>query len=100
MTERKYQLVKIRAGDYLLLSNDAKTLWRIYRYEDGRSYGLKDMKGDVQLWAYARWDGTPASALQADDLQYAWDRWVNGEHWLKTRQEAIDKALTQQRGAP
>lgn len=84
MTERLYQMVRIRAGDYLLLSNDRRTLWRIYRYDeqDGASW-----------WACARWDGTPEAALQADDLEHAWDRWETTEYYLKTRREAIEEAL-------
>ena len=32
--ERKYALIKILAGDYLLPGNDAHTLWRIRRYQE------------------------------------------------------------------
>jgi hypothetical protein len=82
--ERKHQMVKIRAGDWLLLSNDGKTLWRVYRYDEhnGESW-----------WASARYDGTPTQALNDDELEHAWDRWVTTEYYLETRQEAIDEAL-------
>jgi hypothetical protein len=82
--ERRFPLVKIRAGDWLLLSNDRRTLWRIYRFDDdGQNW-----------WATARFDGTPAQAVDvAEELEHAWDRWVTTEYYLETRQEAIDEAL-------
>jgi hypothetical protein len=48
--ERRYALRKIAAGDYLLLSNDRQTLWRLNRYQDGPSYGLEDMPRDRWFW--------------------------------------------------
>jgi hypothetical protein len=81
--ERKYPLVKIKAGDWLLLSNDRTMLWRIYRFND------LDWDG----WACARYDGTPAQAVDENyGLEHAWDRWVVTAY-VKTRQQAIDEAL-------
>jgi len=93
MTERKYQMVKLRAGDYLLPSNSGKTLLRVSQYKDGRSYGLMDMKGNVLLWHAARYDGTLEQASHDDDLEHS-ERWVIlAGGWMKTRQEAINAAL-------
>lgn len=34
MRERKWQMTRVGAGDYLLPSNDEQTLWRITKYEE------------------------------------------------------------------
>lgn len=86
MSERKHSLVKIRASDYLLLSNDGRTLWRIYRYDD--RWPNEDM-----WWATARYDGTPEQAIEDDELEHAWDRWITAEWYVTTRREAIEKVL-------
>jgi hypothetical protein len=95
-TERKYQMVRIKAGDYLLPSNDGRTLWRIYRYHEGPDSGVID---PGTYWACARYDGTLEQAANDDELDYAWDRWVTTECWMKTRAEAIEAALSYRRTA-
>jgi len=93
--ERKYQMVKVKAGDYLLPSNSGKSIWRIYRYEDGPSHGLQDMKKDVTLWGYARYRGTPEQLTRDVDMDWEWDweQWVIVSDWLYKRQDAINGAL-------
>jgi hypothetical protein len=90
--ERKYALRRIKAGDYLLFSNDATTLWRISRYEDGPSHGLDDWPKDRTFWAIWKWE-TPIvmgeTAIEIDN----WDRWEFVEGFDETRQSAIDSAL-------
>ena len=86
--ERKYVLTKIAAGDYLLPSNDGKTIWRIMRYEDGPSYSL-DWPKDRMVWGAWSWRGD----LDRVDPD-AWDMWACGSQWCDTRQQAIDEALS------
>lgn len=95
--KRKYVLSRIAAGDYIFLSNDAKTLWRVYRYEEDGSLVDGDQPVTGQFWAAARFDGTVAAAerlmKQDPDEFIGWTSW---EHWaspLRTREEAIEEAL-------
>jgi hypothetical protein len=79
MTERRrYVLTKIKAGDYLLPSNDAQTLWRIARDER-------------EGWSVWRWADELSEAIfeHLDD----WGRWECMSQWLRTRGEAIDEAM-------
>ena len=98
MTARAYSLIRIRAGDYLLPSNDGATLWRIRRYEDGPSYGLDDWPRDRLFWGAWRYVGRVAwrdglTADQLDDLLDA-DAWDGPEgDYLTTRSAAIAAAL-------
>ena len=80
--ERKYALTKVAAGDYLLPSNDAKTLWRIARYLDTHEDHFK------HFWGVYRWRGD----LDAVDIE-DWDRWEMVTGFLETRQDAIDEAM-------
>lgn len=54
-TERKYAMTRIATGDYLLPSNDARTIWRIERYTDGPSLGLDWPR----VWRGVALDGRP-----------------------------------------
>ena len=50
MTERKYQMTRISAGDYLLPSNDGKTLWRICAYEEDGSAAVEEaLRAEPQM---------------------------------------------------
>lgn len=95
--ERKYALTKLASGSYLLPSNDARTLWHIYRFEDGRSHGLDEP--DRDWWACARFLGTfeqaQASVIRdLEDCGYVTrDRWRDESSYLRTRAEAIEHAL-------
>jgi hypothetical protein len=97
MAERKYQMTKIDAGDYVLLSNSQKSLWRFQRYEDGPSHGLQDWKADRQVWSCARYCHQGRSLPNGSDDMYDVlndrERWVTVADTLTTRQQAIDCAL-------
>ncbi len=76
-----YTMTRLGKGDYLLPSNDAQTLWRLYRWEEG--------------WNLWRWDGgfptldSINAALEMDD----WSRWECWSGPFATRAEAIRDAI-------
>lgn len=92
--ERKYQMIRIEAGDYLLPSNSGKSLWRLRRYYEGPETGLEGIKG-TYVWSCSRysWMGRDMPNEVDLDSLLEWDRWCETQGWLKTRQEAIDEAL-------
>lgn len=91
--ERKYALTRLAAGDYLLPSNDARTIWRIRRYVDGPSQGL-DVPRDRDFWGVWRFNGPVDENTQVDpDDTDSWDMWSSA---LDTRADAIDEALRQE----
>lgn len=89
--ERKYALTKIAAGDYLLPSNDGKTMWRITTYTEGPSSGIDAWPRDKQVWGIWKWMGPVGlgSAVDTED----WSRWDFFDGLNDTRQAAIDAAL-------
>lgn len=80
--QRKYALTKIAAGDYLLPSNDAQTIWRITAYTDGPSNGLEIPK-DRKFWGLWRWDSacyaSRSGVVDPDD----WEQWGDGRRPLR-----------------
>lgn len=91
--ERKYQLIKIEAGDYLLPGNDGETLWRVVKSEDGPSYGLdpEQFPNDFTIWLTYRWEGRRPPGTE-DDLMLGDGRWVDCAS-SETRAAAIQYAL-------
>jgi hypothetical protein len=90
---RKYAMAKVAPGDYLLPSNDGRTLWRLVRHEDGPSHGLADWPRDRDVWAlWQRREPVPPAALDVSALD-DWDRWVLVSDNLSTRAKAIDDAM-------
>lgn len=91
--DRRYALVRLAKGDYLLLSNDGKTLWRISTYTEDGSAVTDDgrvLAGTFWgTWRYRRavQGGQPISA---DD----WSDFEMDDCLLKTRKEAIRAVLT------
>ena len=97
-TERTYAMTRLRAGSYLLPSNDRQTLWHIYSFEDGRSHGLDEP--DRTWWACARFRGTYEQAVHAvaEDVEeyghiYRYDLWHETDSYMGTRRQAIRAAL-------
>jgi hypothetical protein len=78
VTERRYALTKVSAGDYLLPSNNAQTLWRIARDER-------------EGWSLWRWAGSLSEAIfeHLDDWRY----WECMEAHLSTRAEGVREAM-------
>lgn len=95
--ERKYVLTRIAKGDYLLPSNDGRTLWRLRIYEDGPTHGLEDWPRDRTFWGLwkltSHFDGT----LDPDTLD-DWGRWEPWDEYLPTRAAAIKSALRERVG--
>jgi hypothetical protein len=86
-TERLYALTRIDKGDYLLPSNDGKTLWRIYSYPE-----LEGRAGTS--WGYAKYiDGGPERFTRSDDDLADWGYWETYADSFPSRQAAIDDAL-------
>jgi hypothetical protein len=93
---RKYTLTKIRAGDWLLLSNDGEVFWRIQQYEDGPSFGIIGWDRDKTLWAIWRWSRSIdelSEALALDAVDEEPDLWHYQDGHFETRKAAIDAAL-------
>lgn len=94
--ERRYALIRVEPGVYLLPSNDARTLWRISAYtEDGsgaweRPDGtLRTIRG--RYWQTARRPFPSEAEIETLDL---WDdRWDFYSHLCPTRRAAIEDAL-------
>lgn len=90
--ERKYAMTRLGAGDYLLPSNDARTVWRISRYEDGPSHGLEEWPRDMMVWGAWRYTGPGPAPSEPEHLN--WGYWSMETGPCDTRAEAIQEALT------
>lgn len=94
--ERKYRMIRLGKGDYLLPSQDAQTLWRIATYEDGPSHGVEDWPRDVTLWGLWRWNGgmPTVDQISAALEEGLWtDRWEFWEGGHPTRRSAIEAVV-------
>lgn len=96
--ERKYALTRVRRGDYLLPSNDGRTLWRIYSYEeDGSGEWCRDgkwVKITGTYWGLMKYDPYgPVDFAKLPDDFLEWDRWSSHGSLYETRQDAINDAL-------
>ena len=92
--ERGYRLRKISAGDWLLLGNDGRTLWRLNRYQDGPTFGLDDWPRDRWFWRTLRWPEPISSDTRLDKFDVSdLGRWHEIASMLATRGAAIEAAL-------
>jgi hypothetical protein len=98
---RHYKLTRLRAGEYLVPSNDAQTLWRISSYEEDGSASSTDSEGREHVlrgmfWQTWKWNGTieQAQALAeraVEEFEFLYDeRWHVWSHLHATRQEALE----------
>lgn len=95
---RKYALIRVEAGVYLLPSNDAQTLWRIHSYteygdgwwtlEDGSE---KQIKGT--FWNTARRPMPEQHEIDDEDFLWDHDQWEEWSGVHATRREAIEETL-------
>jgi hypothetical protein len=95
MPERRFQMTRLRAGDYLLPDNDGRTLWRIARYEE-RDGSLTRGDGTVvngDFWALwrCRWC---LDELDPETFEFeTFHNYVEVQCLLPSRQAAIDAAM-------
>lgn len=90
-SERKYALSRVAAGDYLLPSNDGRTIWRIARYMDGPSGGL-EIPRDRDFWGVWKWHQSIGVGTYVDVED--WNRWEACDLGYMTRAEAINAAIS------
>lgn len=92
--ERRYSLVKIRAGDYVFHGNDGKTLYRVLNYVEGPSSGLMDWPRDRWVWAAYKYGRPtiPNAATFREDLELH-RHWHEVSYMHDTRHDAIQSAL-------
>jgi hypothetical protein len=109
MDQRKYQMTRIEAGDYLVPSNDSTELWRFTRYEEDGSLADDDGGNKVvgMFWRAGRFNGTldQAQALMNRDPDefLDWSRWFEQDSLLPSRKAAIEvmlRAGERKRNAP
>lgn len=86
-TARRYLMIRLDKGDYLLPSNDAQILWRIAKYveDDGSEW-----------WGLWRWDGgmpTVDQIAAALDEGMWTDRWEFWEGGYRTRSDAVEAVV-------
>jgi hypothetical protein len=101
MTEpvRKWAMTRIRSGDYLLPSNDARTLWRISEYAEDGSAGNYDGAGrwvpiTGRFWQVSKFKGPlPAVDATLPDDFLDWDNWETHTTGLLKRKYAVEVAL-------
>lgn len=102
MGKRKYALIKVGQGYYVCPSNDMKTLWRFYSYqEDGSLYRHNAITGKhatrPTLGTFWRAEYTPMPTnLDLTDDELMDMHWVCYADICKTRKEAIESMETAQ----
>lgn len=94
---RRYVLTKIEPGDYLLPSNDGRTLWRIKRSEEIEPVerGGHTTMRRVPVWEAWRYMGIVAPHVDRrlpDDF-LEWSEWEACASWCATRADAIREAM-------
>ena len=94
---RRYRMMRVRKGEYILPANDGVTLWRISAYtEDGSASYDDGMVIRGRFWRAQKWLGTKpsppqlAEALEASDY---WRYWSDEREMFRSREEAIQFAL-------
>lgn len=103
VVERQWAMMKVgRAGDYLLPSNDRKTLWRIVRYHEDGSLEVWIERGKtrpVKGWFWALWTYTKPIPEDGNFPAEMFDEALFAEYWqlcedgFHTREEAIGAAM-------
>lgn len=99
--ERKYALRRIDTGDYVLPSNDLRTLWRVCIGEEANE---RDCGKPRQIWELWRWRADEPGLDESGNLSTAAmkaliENEVWTSHWelcattMQTRAEAIKEAM-------
>jgi hypothetical protein len=89
---RRYTLTRLAKGDYLLLSNSGRTLWRVSTYtEDGSACTGDGRAITGKFWGVWRYTRALRSRCLVDPDD--WNDFDMYEHMIRTRREAITVAL-------
>ena len=93
---RRFALRRLRAGDWLLLSNDGRILWRFVRSMDGPSGGL-DWARDRYFWEVWSYRGPAPRELRERDLDVMGGAWEihSAAPWCDRRGQAVAWAIGQ-----
>ena len=87
--ERKFAMRRLKAGDYLLPSNDGRTIWRIATYhEDGSAQRNDGTAVTGTFWGVWRYVGR--GTVDPDE----WNDFDMFDGSLKSRAEAVETALS------
>lgn len=91
--ERRYAMTRVAAGDWVLPSNDGRTLYRIKSYEEDGSAQWRDSRGRERpvrgkWWGVLRYTGPTGGFIELDG-----DLWEWFDHGYPTRSAAVDAAL-------
>lgn len=97
MNERRFQMRRLGAGDYVCPSNDLALMWRFHSYTDGRIHGL-----DVAYEARTFWrachmpmDRFRSLAAESGDIPEPWnDAWTESEWCLPSRAACVERMLS------
>lgn len=95
MPERQWQMVRLGPGDWLLPSNDRKTLWRIQKYPERDGTLTRGNTGQVvngDFWRLLQ------CTYAVDEVSFAvvdefYDAWTEVACMQPTRQACIDYAM-------
>jgi hypothetical protein len=96
VSERRWAMSRITAGDYLLRGNDDVSWWRVKR---GMEVETDDDGGRwhrVQVWEVWRWHEPFApdpTAYDMPDMIFDREHWSCVASWLLTRAEAIREVV-------
>lgn len=94
---RKYALERVGKGDYVFLSNDDVTVWRVARYrEDGSAVTASGRELRAEFWGVWRFMGRDTNRVYPID----WNDFEMYEHMVRSRREAIEIALGHDRLRP
>ena len=92
MVKRKYALSRIKAGDYLLPSNDRKTIWRIAQYEeDGNAQYNDGTKLIGRFWGAWKYIGRDSDTINLQE----WSDFNMLGSLFRSRTEAIKFAMNE-----
>lgn len=91
LRSRRYKLTRLEPGDYLLLSNDAKTLWRIADYNEWGSLEIDGKPITGRFWELFRRPAPARTQPIIDVIDWSGWKFWSGLH--STRNEALAAAL-------
>lgn len=103
-TERVYAMIRVRAGLWLLPSNDGQTIWRLSSYEehgdaqwqgeDGRWHEIKGTFWEVARMPMETMQKLVDDRFTDDDAILYSEEWSSYSSCLPTRKAAIEEALS------